>query len=148
MLSIIAGNYREKVVYNKFYAIMELAKLISTNEIELIFCPDGHSKKIAEYKKDGYSEFVPGKQPQAEQGCVAVDSFKIKKGKVVQSWEVIRDLVYAKKQIDELKAQLAATDYKVIKCMEATLIGEQLPYDLTVVHTQRQAIRDRLQLLL
>ena len=127
---------------------MELAKLISTNEIELIFCPDGHSEKIAEYKKNGYGEFVPGKQPEVEPGFVAADSFKTKKGKVVQSWEVIRDPVYAKKQIDELKAQLAATDYKVIKCMEATLIGEQLPYDLTVVHTQRQAIRDRLQLLL
>ena len=127
---------------------MELAKLISTNEIELIFCPDGHSEKIAEYKKNGYGEFVPGKQPEVEPGFVAADSFKTKKGKVVQSWEVKRDPTYTKKQIDELKTQLAATDYKVIKCMEATLIGEQLPYDLTVVHTQRQAIRDRLQLLL
>ena len=130
---------------------MELAKLMSTNEIELIFCPDGHSEKIAEYKKNGYGEFVPGKQPEVEPGFVAADSFKTKKGKVVQSWEVKRDPTYTKKQIDELKAQLAATDYKIIKCIEASLTGEQLPYDPKVVHKQRQAIRDevnRLQLLL
>lgn len=126
---------------------MELAKLISNNEIELIFCPDGYSEKIAEYKKAGYSEFVPGKQPEVEPGFVAVDSFKIKKGKVVQSWEVKSNPVFTKNRIAALKEQLAATDYKIIKCMEASLIGEQLPYDLEVVHTQRQAIRDEVNRL-
>ena len=126
---------------------MQLAKIISTNQIELIFCPDGHCKKIAEHKKDGYYEFVPGKQPEVEPGFVAVDSFKIKKGKVVQSWEVKNNPAATKNRIAALKAQLAATDYKIIKSMEASLIGKQLPYDIEVAHTQRQAIRDEMNRL-
>jgi hypothetical protein len=39
---------------------------------------------------------------------------------------------------------LTATDYKVIKCYEAQLVGEPLPYDKNVIHADRQAIRDRI----
>ena len=44
-------------------------------------------------------------------------------------------------QISELKAQLEATDYKIIKCSEAQLVGEELPYDIVALHSERQAIR-------
>jgi glyoxylate utilization-related uncharacterized protein len=47
-------------------------------------------------------------------------------------------------QIDELKAQLSTSDYKVIKCMEAQLAGEEMPYDIEAIHTERQAIRDKI----
>ena len=47
-------------------------------------------------------------------------------------------------QIAELKAQLAATDYKVVKCSEAQLAGEELPYDIFALHVERQAIRGQI----
>ena len=47
-------------------------------------------------------------------------------------------------QIAELKAELESTDYKVIKCYEAQLVGKILPYDITELHTERQALRDKI----
>lgn len=50
-------------------------------------------------------------------------------------------------QIAELKAQLTATDYKVIKCSEAQMAGEPLPYNIVALHAERQALRDQINAL-
>ena len=50
-------------------------------------------------------------------------------------------------KIAELKKQLAATDYKVIKCAECQLLGEEMPYDVAMLHAERQAIRDEINKL-
>lgn len=50
-------------------------------------------------------------------------------------------------QIDGLKAQIAASDYKVIKTYEYTLLGEQTEYDMQAVHVERQALRDQINTL-
>ena len=50
-------------------------------------------------------------------------------------------------QIAELKKQLSATDYKVIKCSECQLLGEEMPYDVAELHAERQAIRDKINQL-
>ena len=50
-------------------------------------------------------------------------------------------------QIDGLKAQIAASDYKVIKTYEYTLLGEQTEYDMENVHAERQALRDQINTL-
>lgn len=50
-------------------------------------------------------------------------------------------------QIAELKEQLEATDYKVIKCSEAQLAGEEMPYDVAALHAERQALRDQINAL-
>ena len=47
-------------------------------------------------------------------------------------------------QTDVLKAQLSSSDYKVIKCMEAQLAGEEMPYDIEAIHAERQVIRDKI----
>lgn len=47
-------------------------------------------------------------------------------------------------EIQDLKKQLDETDYKIIKCSEYSLAGKELPYDIEYLHTQRQAIRDRI----
>lgn len=41
----------------------------------------------------------------------------------------------------EARARLAETDYKVIKCMEAYLCGEPMPYDVATLHEERNAMR-------
>lgn len=47
-------------------------------------------------------------------------------------------------QIDGLKEQLTADDYKVIKCYEASLTGEEQPYDIKELHTKRQSLRQQI----
>lgn len=49
-----------------------------------------------------------------------------------------------KEEIWQLKDELAATDYKIIKCSEYNLAGSALPYDIAELHAKRQALRDRI----
>ena len=50
-------------------------------------------------------------------------------------------------QINNLKEQLASTDYKIIKCTECSMVGKEMPYDVNELHAERQAIRDEINLL-
>lgn len=50
-------------------------------------------------------------------------------------------------QIADLKNRIAASDYKVIKTYEYTLMGEQTEYDMETVHAERQALRDQINML-
>ena len=52
--------------------------------------------------------------------------------------------LYKKTEIELLKAQLASTDYKVIKCAECDLAGIELPYDVVALNAERQTIRDKI----
>lgn len=47
-------------------------------------------------------------------------------------------------EIDQLKKELSATDYIVIKSYEATMAGLPVEYDMTEIHASRQAIRDEI----
>ena len=50
-------------------------------------------------------------------------------------------------KIADLKKQLSKTDYKIIKCSECQLLGQELPYDVAGLHAERQAIRDEINKL-
>lgn len=50
-------------------------------------------------------------------------------------------------QINTLKKELESTDYKIIKCSECQLLGQDMPYDVAELHAQRQAIRDAINAL-
>ena len=47
-------------------------------------------------------------------------------------------------EIRNAKTELANGDYKIIKCMEAYLCGEDLPYDITELHVERNILRDNI----
>ena len=47
-------------------------------------------------------------------------------------------------EIERLKSELQESDYKVIKCAEAICINDELPYDMTELHKERQALRDKI----
>lgn len=49
--------------------------------------------------------------------------------------------------IESLKAQLAESDYKVIKIAECAAVGAASPYDAQALHTERQALRDQINAL-
>jgi hypothetical protein len=46
--------------------------------------------------------------------------------------------------IESYKAQIAESDYKIIKCAEAQILGVEMPYDVEVLHSERQSLRDRI----
>ena len=47
-------------------------------------------------------------------------------------------------QIAGIQRQLEQTDYRIIKCMEYSLAGLELPYDIQQLHDQRQELRDKI----
>lgn len=123
---------------------MELARINKDGTLDLVFCPREQGERMAELRNTGFLDFVPSEQPQTEPGKIAVDSFAIVEGKVVQTWIIQADMEAVKAEIETLKASLSNTDYQVIKCYEATLIGATLPYDIEALHTERQAIREKI----
>lgn len=56
--------------------------------------------------------------------------------------EELRDMRYM--EIESLKSELQDSDYKVIKCAEAICLNAELPYDMTALHKERQALRDKI----
>ena len=46
--------------------------------------------------------------------------------------------------IECLKSELQESDYKVIKCAEAMAVGAEMPYNMTALHKERQALRDKI----
>lgn len=53
----------------------------------------------------------------------------------------------ADEQIWQLKEQLAATDYQVIKVAEYAAAGLPAPYDIAQLHAERQGLRDAINAL-
>lgn len=54
----------------------------------------------------------------------------------------VPDILKLRKQIKKLQDEIASTDYRVIKCYEASLVGDPIPYNIQELRTSRQAIRD------
>lgn len=50
-------------------------------------------------------------------------------------------------EIDAIKTELSETDYQVIKCYEASLVGEELPYDIKALHKERDLKRAKINTL-
>lgn len=126
---------------------MKLAKIQEDGFVDVVFCTSANGSRMTELRESGYLDFVPSEQPQCEAGFVAVDSFKVINGKVVQSWEIKQDTEEINDQIADLKQQLSESDYKVTKCYECSLVGETLPYDIEALHKERQTIRDEINRL-
>lgn len=47
-------------------------------------------------------------------------------------------------EIRNLECNLRASDYEVIKAYEYSICGIKAPYDMSTVHKERQAKRDRI----
>lgn len=54
------------------------------------------------------------------------------------------DTQKVRRKIQSLKDRLAKDDYKIIKCYEAFLLGQPLPYDIQQVHDERQSFRNEI----
>lgn len=64
---------------------------------------------------------------------------------LADGWEVYEPIVIEDAPIpedDRAMGELGSSDYKIIKCMEAFLCGDPLPYDIVALHAERQSLRD------
>lgn len=64
---------------------------------------------------------------------------------IVLYWEIIDDSPEKiETEIARLTEELTSTDYRVVKSYEYALAGEDPPYDVETLHSQRQALRDQI----
>lgn len=66
----------------------------------------------------------------------------------VQSSAMSQEQIESQRIID-LQAKLSSTsseigDYRVVKCMEANLLGTEMPYDVEKLISERQKVRDQI----
>lgn len=88
-------------------------------------------------------EYVEGEYPYIESADDVINYDKSFSGLDI-NYTFITEKERAKREIENLKAELSSTDYKITKCSEYWLLGLEAPYDITTLHTSRQALRDRI----
>ncbi len=66
---------------------------------------------------------------------------------IAYRYEEVYDRQRIQAEIQAYKDNLAATDYKVAKCYEASLTGAEMPYDINAVVSERQQMRDKINAL-
>lgn len=97
------------------------------------------------YTKDGIT--ITGKQIEIN-GCVVLNptaEMLAQNGwvEVVPPTPTEEEIAQQQREqrIWELKEQLAQGDYKIIKCAEAQLTNEPMPYDVATLVAERNAMR-------
>lgn len=123
-----------------------LAKYISETSAEIINFPEDN-KKVLDLFKDGFLEFTPKEEPKLKEGEKMVLKYQRKSGKVHQVWETATDRKFYDKKIEELKKSLSESDYKIVRCYEASLLKNPMPYDLNKLTNDRQTLRDEINKL-
>ena len=77
-------------------------------------------------------------------GKRAVVKMKAEETQIVDNEQVVDDNGLILSEIERIKSELQESDYKVIKCAEAMCINAELPYNMTELHKERQALRDKI----
>ena len=77
-------------------------------------------------------------------GKRAVVMMNAEESQIVDNEQVVDDNVLLLSEIERLKSELQESDYKVIKCAEAICLNAELPYNMTELHKERQALRDKI----
>lgn len=63
---------------------------------------------------------------------------------IAYRYYVVYDKQRIQAEIQGYKDSLAASDYKVAKCYEASLTGAEMPYDINEIVSSRQEMRDKI----
>ena len=77
-------------------------------------------------------------------GKRAVVKMQAEETQIVDNEQVVDDNGLLLAEIERLKSELQESDYKVIKCAEAMAVGAGMPYNVTELHKERQALRDKI----
>ena len=77
-------------------------------------------------------------------GKRAVVTMQAEESQIVDNEQVVDDNGLLLSEIERLKSELQESDYKVIKCAESICLNAELPYNMTELHNERQALRDKI----
>lgn len=77
-------------------------------------------------------------------GKRSVVTMNAEESQIVDNEQVVDNNGLLLSEIERIKSELQESDYKVIKCAEALTIGAVMPYDMTALHKERQALRDKI----
>lgn len=80
-------------------------------------------------------------------GKRAVVTMQAEEAQIVDNEQVVDNNGLLLSEIERLKSELQDSDYKVIKCAEAICLNAELPYNMTELHKERQALRDKINKL-
>lgn len=134
-----------QLIYNRDCLVNERDNVLATGSAEYIEYLDFMIDK-ANANVDGYFPYKSaGDQPEISGFQEISVTYELIDNEIVQVFTILdNDKGKVSKEIERLKNILSNGDYKITKCYEANLLGEQLPYDITALHIQRQAIRDQI----
>lgn len=108
-----------------------------------------YTKELTAEEQKNYPNFLPVDEIDYSKTCTD-DGYIVELQPYVNdgriSYNYIRkfDTQAVRKKIQALKDSLIESDYQVTKCYEASLIGEELPYDIAALHAKRQSERDKI----
>ena len=77
-------------------------------------------------------------------GKRAVVMMNAEESQMAVNEQVVDDNGLLLSEIERIKSELQESDYKVIKCAEAMAVGAEMPYNMTALHKERQALRDKI----
>ena len=77
-------------------------------------------------------------------GKRAVVTMQAEEAQIAVNEQVVDDNGLLLSEIERMKSELQESDYKVIKCAEAMAVGAEMPYNVTELHKERQALRDKI----
>ena len=77
-------------------------------------------------------------------GKRAVVTMNAEESQISVNEQVVDDNGLLLSEIERIKSELQDSDYKVIKCAEAMAVGAEMPYNVTALHKERQALRDKI----
>lgn len=105
-----------------------------------------YSERIEEINT--YKEMIVSDVPEVTDLDQAVPYYEEKDGKVQMSWEIIKnEPLRVSEKINSLKQKLSDGDYKITKCYEANMLGNELPYDLKTLSAERNELREEINRL-
>ncbi len=125
---------------------MQLAKL-DNGQLTSTYADDEDRELINLMVADGFKIYTEEEAP-----AIVLSDFQSLELKyrdedfqIVGYYEVVDDSPEkVAAEIERLKSELTSTDYQIIKSYEYTLADKPSPYDISALHSQRQAIRNRI----
>lgn len=106
-------------------------------------------ERLQEYVNAGWKpvDELDNERLKSEDGYIVVVKPYDAGDRISFEYEVKVDIKARRDEISVLKAKLSGSDYKIIKCYESSLLGDDAPYNLAELHQERQSIRDRINVL-
>lgn len=96
-----------------------------------------------------YKELVTSSVPEYTELDQAVPYYEEdSEGKIKMLWEIRKnDPTRVLQKINSLKKDLSDSDYKITKCYEASLLKQEMPYDIEALTTERNSKREEINRL-